>query len=124
MYSELQEDINGSLSFDTSVVKIESENADTKGRMKGGKKIEKSSDLRKSLMDDVEIGASRNQSLPRPKKSLMEGHDDPYYVFRDDLLTKLDLVQDSLTRYESIIKNTVSRGCKNNMPCFFLLPIH
>lgn len=109
MYSELGEDLNGSLSFDVSVTNAESENAEpTQRRMKGGKKIKKSSDLRKSLIGDVETG-DVDHSLSLSKKSLMDSHDDPYYVFREDLLSKLDIVKDSLKRYEDIVKNTVSR---------------
>jgi hypothetical protein len=121
MYSELGEDINGSLSFDVSVANVESENADpTQRRIKGGKKINKSSELRKSLIGDVETGIANHVSSSPSKKSLTESHDDPYYVFREDLLSKLELVEDSLKRYESIVKNTVSRVCKRVL-CTFIL---
>ena len=97
--------MNGSLSFDASAAKIES--ASQQGRIKGGKTINKSSDLRKSLMGDVESGNGSHSSSMIGKSSMTGGKDDPYYVVKEDLLAKLDLVEDSLERYERIVKNTV-----------------
>lgn len=109
MYSELAEDINGSTSFDASVVTLDTaDHANgTKHRIKGGiKTIQKSSDLRKSLMeDDLESGVVEQPS-PIQQKSFSKGHNDPYYVFKEDLLTKLDLVKESLKQYEYIVMNT------------------
>lgn len=105
MYSELGEDLN----FDTSVVKkIEPENADpSQRRVIGGKKnINKSSDLRKSLIGDVETGTANQSSSLSPNNSLVGSNDDPYYVFKEDLLSKLDIVEDSLRHYERVVKHT------------------
>ena len=112
MYAELGEDINGSSSFDASA-KIEKIAASQNGGIMKGKAIKKSSELRKSLMDDgsgadLESGIV-NSSQKKGKSSLMASDDDPYYVFKEDLLIKLDLVEDGLERYERIIKTTVSR---------------
>jgi hypothetical protein len=40
--------------------------------------------------------------------SLMISDDDPFYVFKEDLQIKIELVIDALERYERIIKVTVS----------------
>jgi hypothetical protein len=112
MYAELGEDIYGTSSFDNSA-KIEKVAGSLNGGIMKGKAIKKSSELRKSLMDDgsgadLESGIV-NGSQKKGISSLMESDDDPYYVFKEDVLIKLDLVEDGLERYERIIKTTVSR---------------
>ena len=37
----------------------------------------------------------------------VEVEDDPFYVFREDLYRKLDLVEDSLTEYLRVVHQTV-----------------
>jgi len=107
MYAELGEDANGAASFDASA-KIETNGEHT---TKNGKtKIKKNSDLRKSLMDDGEgqnndLESGRRKRFPG-NSSLMSSDDDPYYVFKEDLLMKLELVDDGLQRYERLVKNT------------------
>lgn len=107
MYAEFGENENGAASFDASAT-IEKDGETT--NINGKTKITKNSDLRKSLMDDGEgndLESGRKKRFPG-KSPLMISDDDPYYVFKEDLLMKLELVEDGLKRYERIVKNTVS----------------
>lgn len=107
MYAELGENINGTASFDVSA-KIET-NGDNQS--KNAKiKIKKDSDLRKSLMNDdenIDVESGQKKRFPAPEsRSIMANNDDPYYVFKEDLLIKIELVEDGLQRYERIVKST------------------
>jgi len=120
MYAELGENQNGSKSFDASLPIEESSNDQTLKGIKtiGKKPIKKNSDLRKSLIDDghgngIDLEAGNGNGIgvgsPRNKgKSSIMSDDDPYYVFKEDLLIKLELVADGLERYELLVRNTVS----------------
>lgn len=48
-----------------------------------------------------------DESLHEP---LTSTEDDPFYVFREDLYRKLDLVEENLTEYLRIVHQTVSRA--------------
>lgn len=106
-YSELGEDnISASKSFDA--------NPETKsnGQVKTGR-IKKSSELRKSLISS-EVDEERGESS-------MDGNsDDPYYVFKEDLVIKLDLAEDSLERYERLVKDTVSCSWKIMLSIYYI----
>ena len=113
MYAELGENSLGSQSFDGSVaMKSAVESSPQSSKKSGGAKIKKNSDLRKLLIDDgdsndLESGV-KGKSMTSAIASAGAGADDPYYVFKEDLLMKLELVGDDLQRYERLVKNTVS----------------
>lgn len=125
MYSELNSD--GSSSFEVASIQPKEEKISEK---KNGssinsiktKSIKKNSDLRQSLIDDGSghahgngngngNGISRKNGKSKGMASSSQnngdgGDDDPYYVFKEDLLIKLDLVDDGLQRYSRLVKNT------------------
>ena len=107
MYAELGENSLGSQSFDGSVaMKSAVESSPQSSKKSGGAKIKKNSDLRKLLIDD---GDSNDlESGVKGKSMASASADDPYYVFKEDLLMKLELVGDDLQRYERLVENTVS----------------
>ena len=103
MYAELGENRDGSASFDaSSKIEVSTDPHDSI-KNKGNARIKKNSDLRRKLMGngvhDLESGNGRDGDMD----------DDPYYVFKEDLLIKLELVEDGLERYERIVRNTVSQ---------------
>ncbi len=126
MYSELQENSSGSFEKPKSSIKPQEEKtSDNKSNSNGvglgvKKPIKKSSDLRQSLMDDENGGSGNGCVSPSMKNGKIKGNanviangvDDPYYVFKEDLLTKLELVDDDLQRYSRLVKNTVSKMMK------------
>ena len=92
----------------------------------------KNLDLQQSLMSDVEmnggngsLGSStngngngnttinlrngnHNVSIKNGSSSLMVSDDDPFYVFKEDLQIKLEMLDDGLQRFERIVQVTVS----------------
>jgi syntaxin 6 len=108
MYSELQE--KGSSSFDASSLEVKEEKPKAPKKTRSG--IEKKSELRKTLMDenntDLEKGFEDNVKMNSRGNgsAAASSRDDPYYVFKEDLLIKLKLVEDGLESYSRIVKNT------------------
>ncbi len=56
---------------------------------------------------------SSNSSNGNGHGNINDTEDDPFYVFREDLEMKLELVNDALSRFERIIQITVSRPTVN-----------
>lgn len=48
-----------------------------------------------------------NQELKEPLTAAMHHDDDPFYVFREDLYRKLDLVDDGLAEFLRLVHQTV-----------------
>ena len=122
MYAELGENINGTASFDAAA-KIETDGNQSKNAKI---KIKKDSDLRKSLMNDdenIDVESGQKKRFPAPaSRSIMANNDDPYYVFKEDLLIKIELVEDGLQRYERIVKNTVSQFVPSDLKALNYVP--
>jgi len=75
---------------------------------------EKNNELRESLInghgesikDAATVVACVESSSVSSSSADKQAHDDPFYVFKEDLLMKLELMDDGLIRYECIIENT------------------
>lgn len=65
----------------------------------------------KSPRDGIEMnGVGRDSRGLRGVSNADDAHEDPFYVFKEDLLMKLELLDDTLLRYERVIQNTVSKS--------------
>ena len=116
MYTQLDDAV--SHSFDVqSVASRTSTGDDVERRGVGARKIvNKSSDLRQSLMDDDDSAVADEISVSQSIRDVESGwppenqprslHDDPFFVIQEDLLIKFDLVDGGLERLEHIIRTT------------------
>ncbi len=70
------------------------------------------SNLRNNDSIPVENGRGQNGNgvhvAENGSSSLMHSDDDPFYVFKDDLQIKLEMLDDGLQRFERIVQVTVS----------------
>ena len=105
-------------------------NGSSNGAIKlvGARSKNKNLELEKSLMEDDDINDKQQQQhhedwngkaemglmseessvVGKRPSSLMVSDDDPFYVFKEDLQIKLELVDDGLDRFERIVQITVS----------------
>lgn len=61
----------------------------------------------KSPRDGIEMnGVGRDSRGLRGVSNADDAHEDPFYVFKEDLLMKLELLDDTLLRYERVVQNT------------------
>mmetsp|Transcript_19464 Transcript_19464/g.27386 ORF Transcript_19464/g.27386 Transcript_19464/m.27386 type:complete len:339 (-) Transcript_19464:125-1141(-) len=137
MYSQLNDDIPKD-SNNTPNERNNNENT-TKSPKKKGIHLEKkgnkssrgnhsTSQLRESLIpedagndhettSDLEMGRERqtNDQNGASSSSLMKSDDDPFYVFREDLLEKLDSMEDALESYTLMVHDTDTAVNKNGL---------
>jgi hypothetical protein len=118
MYAQLNEN-EQTRSPESAIPSVPSSKRKPESERKNAKTvIGKNSELRKSLIEengidrgndhasaDLEIGLE--SSSFGETGSLMSSEADPFYVFKEDLLIKLEMVDEVLTRFEHITKNTV-----------------
>eukprot|EP00551_Chaetoceros_affinis_P008450 CAMPEP_0203674148 /NCGR_PEP_ID=MMETSP0090-20130426/15043_1 /ASSEMBLY_ACC=CAM_ASM_001088 /TAXON_ID=426623 /ORGANISM="Chaetoceros affinis, Strain CCMP159" /LENGTH=322 /DNA_ID=CAMNT_0050539941 /DNA_START=60 /DNA_END=1025 /DNA_ORIENTATION=- len=134
MYAQLHDDANpkvsdiGSSSKTSSSISIASP-SNGNGMIKIGpraKNRNKNLELQKSLMEDDGIngindsdndngdietgdrvnGNDKKRDIANGSSSLMVSDDDPFYVFKEDLQVKLEMVDDGLERFERIVQIT------------------
>ena len=118
MYAQLKDNSRKDPAVGTTAVTALKDKPSPHPKARNKKEIHKNSELRESLMGDengndqvagwdenldVEAGVIKNGS------SLMRSDDDPFYVFKEDLMIKLESMDDGLTRYIRIIENTVRK---------------
>ena len=116
MYAQLNEQTR---SPDSAIPSVPPSKRTSEGNRKNAKTvIGKNSELRKSLIEengtdggndhagaDLEVGLE--SSSFGESGFLMSSEADPFYVFKEDLLIKLEMVDEVLARFEQIVKNTV-----------------
>jgi hypothetical protein len=59
--------------------------------------------------------STRNGHGPNPSLEQPLTEEDPFYVFREDLYRKLDLVEDGLTEYLRLVHQTVRISRESDM---------
>jgi len=121
MYAQLNDEKNSKASDASN--SGESPNSKLKLGLKsnGSKGIKKNSELRKSLIGDNSVKKYHNGSDQdhadleigngfdnhnSANGALMDSDDDPFYVFKEDLLIKLEMLDDGLERFDLIVQNT------------------
>jgi syntaxin 6 len=115
MYTQIDDNTGHSSDIQSTVSQTSGE--DVERRAVGTRKIvNKSSDLRQSLMDDDESAVADELSVSQSVQDVESGRfqgthprglkDDPFYAIKQDLLIKFDLADGALERLEHIIRTT------------------
>ncbi len=126
MYAQLHDDTNPKVSDVGSSTASSSLNVTgpINGKIKIGSRVKnKNLELQKSLIEDGINGDSKNgdldsrvtvnknndkKDIENGSSSVMVSDDDPFYVFKEDLQIKLEMLDDGLERFERIVQITVS----------------
>ena len=108
MYAQLKDNKSASNAENFS---LSAEVSEENNKLLNNKRIRKNTnpELSESLID-VTSGTTNADpnDIEAGKEAIGCGIDDPFYVFKEDLLRKLVLVDDELSRYLHVVKTMVS----------------
>lgn len=74
-----------------------------------GQDLEMNGEMKSMSQDELMDGTENNNNDDTGNNNMSKpSEDDPFYVFKDDLIRKLDIMDDTLASYLLIVRTTVS----------------